>query len=325
MSESRFIPAHAGNRHPRRSPGTSLPVHPRACGEQVCSSCASRSSTGSSPRMRGTVSRTSRLDTRQRFIPAHAGNSGAGISGRSMFTVHPRACGEQPSAPRCSTCVGGSSPRMRGTGRIFVLEPDASRFIPAHAGNSEFRSVAQAGATVHPRACGEQTALSTAATTGSGSSPRMRGTGLLGVARHAPLRFIPAHAGNSPCRRARPGAGTVHPRACGEQWGLFFKRLREDGSSPRMRGTASRQHEHATHCRFIPAHAGNRVASRGQRTSKSVHPRACGEQHSSWVSFRGICGSSPRMRGTGDVSKLPGRLVRFIPAHAGNRSSRGVS
>ena len=50
------------------------PVHPRACGERGGATVKTRTVTGSSPRMRGTVvTRTSAL-VNSRFIPAHAGN-----------------------------------------------------------------------------------------------------------------------------------------------------------------------------------------------------------------------------------------------------------
>ena len=71
----RFIPAHAGNsvRRPRSLPRPT--VHPRACGELSSSRRYAQSSSGSSPRMRGTPPAPSPNRPTQRFIPAHAGNS----------------------------------------------------------------------------------------------------------------------------------------------------------------------------------------------------------------------------------------------------------
>ena len=70
--------------------------------------------------------------------------------------------------------------------------------------------------------------------------------------------------------------------------------------------------------RFIPAHAGNRSQSEISRQKDPVHPRACGEQASNFLTAGLHGGSSPRMRGTGDSSAWPYRRKRFIPAHAGN-------
>ena len=72
----------------------------------------------------------------------------------------------------------------------------------------------------------------------AGSSPRVRGTVMVGNPSEGTNRFIPACAGNS---STSDGVGlnlSVHPRVCGEQvksspLGLFLL-----GSSPRVRGTA---------------------------------------------------------------------------------------
>ena len=155
----RFIPAHAGNRSTRLwpVPSTGIPAHRGTAGQ-------ASAITGSSPRMRGTAVSDSEKPL--------------------ACPVHPRACGEQSFAAE-KVYPSGSSPRMRGTGRSFLGEDGVGRFIPAHAGNSMFHSLAWTDSwTVHPRACGEQSE----ALLGSVDSP-------------------------------------VHPRACGEQpfqAGSFF-------------------------------------------------------------------------------------------------------
>ncbi len=74
----RFIPAHAGNTHHRRSPSCTSSVHPRACGEHNYAYHDNRNLAGSSPRMRGTQINGPRNTSARRFIPAHAGNTGYG-------------------------------------------------------------------------------------------------------------------------------------------------------------------------------------------------------------------------------------------------------
>ena len=91
----RFIPAHAGNRIPPPICIVAAPVHPRACGEQPWSSNQACASSGSSPRMRGTVHPLHGVPRRHRFIPAHAGNRANLWQPARNPPVHPRACGEQ--------------------------------------------------------------------------------------------------------------------------------------------------------------------------------------------------------------------------------------
>ena len=152
----RFIPAHAGN---RSCPGRTVappPVHPRACGEQACSIDQPLAARGSSPRMRGTVRENDDPAVLRRFIPAHAGNSRSEGSRMRRCAVHPRACGEQQPPVEKAALDAGSSPRMRGTDLSQLAFHRLTRFIPAHAGNSSRPSSALSRASVHPRACGEQ-------------------------------------------------------------------------------------------------------------------------------------------------------------------------
>ena len=164
------------------------PVHPRACGEQgILGFLAVAMSDGSSPRLRGT----------DRPSAAHF---------RSWRAVHPRACGEQAcmvrawasSELRFIPAPAGNSPRPGAItvypSRRFIPAPagnsrtwsstehidNADRFIPAPAGNSlqclgfkasvTYRFIpAPAGNSPD---CGRRPPC-----TGSGSSPRLRGTG----------------------------------------------------------------------------------------------------------------------------------------------------
>ena len=94
----------------------------------------------------------------------------------------------------------------------------------------------------------------------------------------------------------------VHPRIRGEHRLLADERERLNGSSPHTRGTR---------LIFVPP-----------KLPHPVHPRIRGEHatcHHSWVVRSG---SSPHTRGT---PQIPHRLTpstRFIPAYAGNTSTR---
>ena len=131
----RFIPAPAGNSS-KPSPSAPLAaVHPRACGEQNSTVNSGIVSPGSSPRLRGTAFPVSRAEANIRFIPAPAGNRSEMTSVELLGTVHPRACGEQRKPSPCKMKWSGSSPRLRGTGRVRIGNLAFSRFIPAPAGN----------------------------------------------------------------------------------------------------------------------------------------------------------------------------------------------
>ena len=235
---SRFIPACAGN----------------SCNENDRGLVRR----GSSPRVRGTLVVQEDGVADDRFIPACAGNSRhepseiaehAGSSPRVRGTrrwrsrgcatraVHPRVCGELRRPDR--------------------LPPAASRFIPACAGNSRPARWSAARPPVHPRVCGELRRPPRAIGSGPGSSPRVRGTRLSGVAAPAEQRFIPACAGNSRWRGWRGRPRSVHPRVCGELARIWGNLADMVGSSPRVRGTPRVLLRCRRRRRFIPACAGN--------------------------------------------------------------------
>ena len=133
-------------------------------------------------------------------------------------------------------------------------------------------------------------------------------------------RFIPARAGNtiSPTLDSRPAS--VHPRAGGEHRQESPLSTGPTGSSPRGRGTRSCHPLLSRRFRFIPARAGNTFTGAGEFIPKSVHPRAGGEHEPVLAIDPPDDGSSPRGRGTHSHPFLAARLVRFIPARAGNTS-----
>ena len=251
--------------------------------------------------MRGTGGRRCSQYRARRFIPACAGNSAGDPGNYSWGAVHPRVCGEQSADTTYPILKSGSSPRVRGTERIFSCHTHCQRFIPACAGNSLQSIPARLHQTVHPRVCGEQAIRTAPRNPDAGSSPRVRGTVFTADFVFKVKRFIPACAGN------RPGAGhliaaePVHPRVCGEQFVSDVRRDLLPGSSPRVRGTAHCQDHATVKMRFIPACAGNR------RYFLPLNDL--------------LRGSSPRVRGTG-LCKISAHVVsRFIPACAGNSSS----
>ena len=173
---ARFIPAPAGNTLYGDESPASMAVHPRACGEHFCTLFSAFLSRGSSPRLRGTHRRVGAAGNLIRFIPAPAGNTCRGGATNSRSAVHPRACGEHTYTASTSDTGCGSSPRLRGTHRVEHREYAMARFIPAPAGNTIYQSKRPPQQAVHPRACGEHSAVRSRAVRGCGSSPRLRGT-----------------------------------------------------------------------------------------------------------------------------------------------------
>ena len=139
-----------------------------------------------------------------------------GIWKISMYTVHPRVCGEHWCIKTHYAHRSGSSPRLRGTFFFSHSFLPLYRFIPASAGNILCFLHNGSKKAVHPRVCGEHTVFLPLARQFYGSSPRLRGTCLMYLLIVMIYRFIPASAGNISNLFSRSISHTVHPRVCGE-------------------------------------------------------------------------------------------------------------
>ena len=233
-------------------------------------------------------------------------------------TDHPRACGERFDLTEPSVSIPGSSPRVRGTLVLSLGVLPDRRIIPARAGNANFLRACPTITTDHPRACGERNGDIPTDEQPNGSSPRVRGTLCLEPCPSSERRIIPARAGNAGARSARAGAGSDHPRACGERGGDSGALSGSGGSSPRVRGTRFPNVRRQRRDRIIPARAGNAPTRHPPCRGRPDHPRACGERFSRMRSVTSAHGSSPRVRGTLKYKDLPGVGPRIIPARAGN-------
>ena len=254
---TRFIPAYAGN---AQSPGRTiegLPVHPRIRRERIVASARNLKPNGSSPHTRGTPRQPAARGRETRFIPAYAGNATRSSLSPLNISVHPRIRGERPSTSSLGSRNAGSSPHARGTRSVFKTVLHRDRFIPACAGNANWRFRARCVGTVHPRMRGERGKCSRCPHVQRGSSPHARGTHLNGTHNPEKLRFIPACAGNAARADGRPGLVSVHPRMRGERWTPPLLMPPSVGSSPHARGTHVQGFALWLLSRFIPACAGN--------------------------------------------------------------------
>ena len=129
---------------------------------------------------------------------------------------------------------------------------------------------------------------------------------------------------------------------CGEQEQPQPVGASNQGSPPRVRGTASQTDAKSKLFGITPACAGNSDFAKGFRRKSKDHPRVCGEQVPSllcpkqqrgspprvrgtaaacWHS-RLFAGSPPRVRGTVQATDIASVRARITPACAGNRLIR---
>ena len=267
------------------------------CGENFSSSLLIRYISGSSPRVRGKLSRSAVVGIPRRLIPACAGKTPAAPSGSASSGAHPRVCGENQAAPPPRVVGLGSSPRVRGK--------PAGRSCPVRA------------PPAHPRVCGENWTSTCGYRTGCGSSPRVRGKrGRIRPLR-GPRRLIPACAGktcDSHCVFLPSGA---HPRVCGENGSLVESPAGRGGSSPRVRGKQNPPGPDASDLGLIPACAGKTLATPAMLVCLGAHPRVCGENLPRSTTQAACRGSSPRVRGKQRGLHDADQGRRLIPACAG--------
>jgi len=318
----RLIPACAGNTVTTPLRASARAAHPRARGEHAGIDPTAESVVGSSPHTRGTHRHAGRDHRRVGLIPACAGNTVQPAGGGPGRWAHPRVRGEHGQATLDHAASNGSSPRARGT-LLEVGEVDAGvGLIPACAGNTRASRTAPPCARAHPRVRGEHSNQVAASGRRGGSSPRARGTPRARPPRHGGRWLIPACAGNTRSRHSRPSWTPAHPRVRGEHRLAPLLQVRDDGSSPRARGTPLGASTEEPPHGLIPACAGNTTVPLPTCSTSLAHPRVRGEHFPS-VGPRGrVPGSSPRARGTPARGVPRGLGARLIPACAGNTLGR---
>ncbi len=217
--------------------------------------------------------------------------------------------------------LDGLSPRRRGTLPVWHRECRHQRIIPAWAGNASPEPLPVTTSAGHPRASGERIDQDAERPHFAGSSPRERGTRGGRSLRGRPLRIIPARAGNAKVNESAKGDRPDHPRASGERRSNWSTCISRSGSSPRERGTRAARAFRFSHCRIIPARAGN--AGKGDVFLEigPDHPRASGERVTAGLLDQNGVGSSPRERGTREPAHAKSHRRRIIPARAGNAAS----
>ena len=232
---------------------------------------------GSSPRVRGKRPGLLWRRAHRGLIPARAGKTPGCDAEHAFLTAHPRACGENPSPSFARASSHGSSPRVRGKRDARMRACHRCGLIPARAGKTSPEQRPQGTTRAHPRACGENRAVSTKSASADGSSPRVRGKLCPGYHVLIEHGLIPARAGKTCGGSSSPSWTWAHPRACGENHVDTPQPMPICGSSPRVRGKLVHAAfgDHAVG--LIPARAGKTATFPFSASPAWAHPRACGE------------------------------------------------
>ena len=156
--ERGIIPAGAGLTQARASRRASGEDHPRGCGAHMPRRFASRLTSGSSPRVRGSLIIRHFDVVPFGIIPAGAGLTRRGASAKSRPRDHPRGCGAHCQRMTMQDSTEGSSPRVRGSRAGQMHWHRAPGIIPAGAGLTLFTYVRAFCLRDHPRGCGAHTA-----------------------------------------------------------------------------------------------------------------------------------------------------------------------
>ena len=153
-TDTRIIPASAGQTARPRAPSSTCADHPRECGANVTLSLSVDREHGSSPRVRGKPGKAERAGLRVRIIPASAGQTQFAVPVRGCRPDHPRECGANGGGQIAESHGFGSSPRVRGKLVAALHHATGQRIIPASAGQTRRVASIAVPCSDHPRECG---------------------------------------------------------------------------------------------------------------------------------------------------------------------------
>ena len=154
----------------------------------------------------------------------------------------------------------------------------------------------------------------------SGLSPRVRGNPIVFPAHRGHDRSIPASAGEPKASLLGNVVRTVYPRECGGTESPVPPMWLGVGLSPRVRGNPGHTNGHVSRPGSIPASAGEPLVSLFACRLSRVYPRECGGTVALWREEEVPHGLSPRVRGNPDPGPCEIRILRSIPASAGEPS-----
>ena len=276
-------------------------VYPRVCGGTRCPLPFPLRREGLSPRVRGNLPVPRPSPGSWRSIPACAGEPRKGTNDGHSAKVYPRVCGGTAQSAQRGGTGAGLSPRVRGNQPSDPCVGHRSRSIPACAGEPAAQEKAVAEA--HRREVG--------------LSPRVRGNLHWEGCAHSVRGSIPACAGEPRQPSAGRAPATVYPRVCGGTAARKDMYRTALGLSPRVRGNRDRVRSLYAGGRSIPACAGEPRCWTAGHAAPRVYPRVCGGTSQRGIADYLVSGLSPRVRGNPAFNPGCQRIIRSIPACAG--------
>ena len=135
-------------------------------------------------------------------------------------------------------------------------------------------------------------------------------------------RIIPTRVGTRKTPAVSPSASEDHPHACGDKFQREFPDVKSAGSSPRVWGQGHEYYRFCTRFRIIPTRVGTSLGIVSPPFKVRDHPHACGDKMFRNTSFGSKIGSSPRVWGQVDVSKVNENILEDHPHACGDKTLR---
>jgi len=297
------IPACAGEPRSTACPGRSWRVYPRVCGGAPARTAKNMSSSGLSPRVRGSPEAQYLVQVLVGSIPACAGEPDFLRIFNSFWRVYPRVCGGAGRNAVVDIARTGLSPRVRGSHQRHPAVGPRAGSIPACAGEPAGRFSPAQSIRVYPRVCGGASSSASRKAATTGLSPRVRGSRPgLGLDMDLP-GSIPACAGEPWSCATCFAKSRVYPRVCGGACSLRKSSRRPAGLSPRVRGSILGDGDALEFRGSIPACAGEPAWQLPASPAVQVYPRVCGgapdamEQGGDSRVYPRVCGGAARRQG----------------------------
>ena len=192
---------------------------------------------------------------------------------------HPRGCGAHFIVAEDVVGGEGSSPRVRGSLEATQATIAPQGIIPAGAGLTGLSTARSNQSRDHPRGCGAHIDTRRELEKKGGSSPRVRGSLVLGCLGRHPPGIIPAGAGLTCTSSTSRTAARDHPRGCGAHSRTSSQSIGPLGSSPRVRGSHAGYLWSDWRTGIIPAGAGLTLFVVAWTSITRDHPRGCGAHY----------------------------------------------
>ena len=307
---ARGKPPHSRPRLPAKQ------AHPRSRGENDDARVFGECNVGSSPLARGKRGGPRRSPRATRLIPARAGKTHMPSCSVPTTPAHPRSRGENQDVAPETKLNGGSSPLARGKRKWRSRHGRRKRLIPARAGKTNPRGLAEWENPAHPRSRGENLISRRFCGVGWGSSPLARGKPRAAPQPRRRGGLIPARAGKTGSSVSNHSSRPAHPRSRGENRTAHVTRLWRCGSSPLARGKRQRSTARPQIRRLIPARAGKTAERRWYRSAATGSSPLARGKPSGPLGSRCRAGLIPAR--AGKTPSVSGSMIRFA-AHPRSR------